>query len=51
VFVSDGLEENERLILTDIAAPVAGMPLRLGVPGAGDVQQETAVAQGQGTQP
>lgn len=51
VFVIAGLEENERLILTDIAAPVAGMPLRLGVPGAGDAQQETAVAQGQGAQP
>ncbi len=29
VFVEDGVAENEKLVLTDIAAPVAGMPLRL----------------------
>jgi len=28
VFVSEGLTENEQLVVTDIAAPVAGMPLR-----------------------
>jgi len=28
VYVRDGLAENERLVVTDIAAPVAGMPLR-----------------------
>lgn len=28
VYVNNGLTENERLVLTDIAAPVAGMPLR-----------------------
>ena len=29
VYVSDGLTEGERLVVTDIAAPVAGMALRL----------------------
>ncbi len=29
VYVNDGLAENERLVTTDIAAPVAGMPLRV----------------------
>ncbi len=28
VYVNDGLAENEWLVVTDIAAPVAGMPLR-----------------------
>lgn len=51
VFVDAGIEENERLILTDIAAPVAGMPLRLGDLDATDAERDTAVAQGRGTQP
>lgn len=29
VYVQEGLTENEMLVLTDIAAPVAGMPLRV----------------------
>ena len=33
VYVAEGLAENERLVVTDIAAPVRGMPLR--VAGAG----------------
>ncbi len=30
VYVTEGLTENEKLVVTDIAAPVAGMPLRVG---------------------
>ncbi|MDI6449909.1 efflux RND transporter periplasmic adaptor subunit [Anaerobaca lacustris] len=48
VFVEAGLEPNERLITTDIAAPVAGMPLRLV---GSDVSQGTVVAQEGETQP
>jgi RND family efflux transporter MFP subunit len=29
VYVNEGLKENERLVITDIAAPVEGMPLRI----------------------
>ncbi|MHC4432893.1 MAG: efflux RND transporter periplasmic adaptor subunit [Planctomycetota bacterium] len=29
VFVTEGLADNEKLVVTDIAAPVQGMPLRL----------------------
>lgn len=29
VYVSEGLTENEKLVVTDIAAPVEGMPLRI----------------------
>ena len=29
VYVTEGLVENEKLVVTDIAAPVAGMPLRV----------------------
>ncbi len=29
VFISSGLAHNERLVITDIAAPVPGMPLRI----------------------
>ncbi|MGB2808163.1 MAG: efflux RND transporter periplasmic adaptor subunit [Sedimentisphaerales bacterium] len=29
VYVTEGLTENEKLVVTDIAAPVAGMPLRV----------------------
>ena len=29
VYVTEGLAENEKLVVTDIAAPVAGMPLRV----------------------
>jgi len=34
VYVNEGLNENEKLVMTDIAAPVEGMPLRIA--GAGD---------------
>jgi hypothetical protein len=40
VYVDQGLEPGERLVITDIGAPVANMPLRLessvteGMPGA-----------------
>lgn len=29
VYVNEGLKENEKLVITDIAAPVEGMPLRI----------------------
>lgn len=29
VYISEGLTENEKLVMTDIAAPVEGMPLRI----------------------
>jgi len=29
VYIDGGLTENERLVTTDIAAPVPGMPLRV----------------------
>ncbi|MDH4240796.1 MAG: efflux RND transporter periplasmic adaptor subunit [Phycisphaerae bacterium] len=32
VYVTEGLAENEKLVVTDIAAPVAGMPLRVDGP-------------------
>jgi len=35
VYVSSGLSENEQLVLTDISAPVNGMPLRLAQVGEG----------------
>jgi len=35
VYVSGGLTENEQLVVTDIAAPVAGMPLRVAQTGEG----------------
>ncbi len=28
-YISEGLTENEKLVVTDIAAPIAGMPLRI----------------------
>lgn len=40
VFVSEGLTENEQLVVTDIAAPVPGMPLRIA--GSQDELQQTA---------
>jgi len=40
VYVSEGLAENEQLVVTDIAAPVAGMPLRV-------AQTEDQAAQGE----
>jgi RND family efflux transporter MFP subunit len=39
VYVDEGLAENEKLVVTDIAAPVAGMPLRVdGVEDQGEHQ-------------
>jgi RND family efflux transporter MFP subunit len=32
VYVTEGLTENEQLVVTDIAAPVPGMPLRVAAP-------------------
>jgi len=29
VYINEGLTENEKLVMTDIAAPVEGMPLRI----------------------
>ena len=51
VNVSDGLIEGEQLVITDIAAPVAGMPLRLdGAPAKGP-QQRSQTAPGKGKRP
>jgi RND family efflux transporter MFP subunit len=50
VFVESGLEENEQLVATDIAAPVPGMPLRLAEPDEQDAGPQTEVAQEQGAQ-
>ena len=44
VFVSDGLTENEQLVVTDIAAPVAGMPLRLAETEGEGIAQESQIA-------
>jgi RND family efflux transporter MFP subunit len=38
VYVTEGLAENERLVVTDIAAPVQGMPLRV-APAEGQAPQ------------
>lgn len=35
VLVRDGLKDQERLILSDLATPVAGMGIRIGPPGGG----------------
>lgn len=40
VYVSEGLTDGERLVVTDIAAPVAGMPLRI----EGDTPVSTGAA-------
>ncbi len=39
VYVREGLAEDDRLVVTDIAAPVAGMPLRVADAPEGDEQQ------------
>lgn len=52
VFVSKGLNENERLVLTDIAAPVAGMPLRIAeIEGSEGTEHESQMAKDEGTRP
>ena len=44
-FVSEGLTEGELMVVTDIAAPVAGMPLRVAeVEGDGAEQGTQMVA-------
>jgi RND family efflux transporter MFP subunit len=43
VLVSDGLEEGDRVISTDIAAPVEGMPLRLGTLHSSDSGADAAI--------
>ena len=48
VFVSDGLTENEQLVVTDIAAPVAGMPLRLAEAEGEGIEQESQIALDEG---
>lgn len=45
VFVEAGLERNERLITTDIAAPVPGMPLRLAESNADSTESAMACQQ------
>ncbi len=44
VFVEAGLEENEQLVATDIAAPVPGMSLRLAEPEEQDIEQNAEMA-------
>jgi len=47
-FISEGLTEGEQLVITDIAAPVAGMPLRQAEVEGEDAQQETQMALDEG---
>jgi len=47
-FVSEGLTENEQLVVTDIAAPVAGMPLRLIEAEGEGIEQESPMALDEG---
>jgi len=42
-YISDGLTENERLVVTNIAAPIAGMPLRI-AQAEGEKQKKLQVA-------
>ena len=54
VFVKAGIEKNERLVTTDIAAPVPGMPLRTteSDPDTGSgAEPRTTLARERGTQP
>jgi hypothetical protein len=54
IYVDGGLTENENLVLTDIAAPVAGMPLRVpggegrGAPPAGASEEDEKVRRPEG---
>ncbi|UCG48795.1 MAG: efflux RND transporter periplasmic adaptor subunit [Phycisphaerales bacterium] len=45
VYVTEGLTENEQLVVTDIAAPVPGMPLRLAPPEEQIAQDNQAARQ------
>jgi multidrug efflux pump subunit AcrA (membrane-fusion protein) len=40
VYVTDGLAENEQLVVTDIAAPVPGMPLKVARPEEQQIAQD-----------
>jgi len=51
VFVSEGLTENEQLVVTDIAAPVAGMPLRLAEAEGEGIEQGAPMAPDEGGRP
>lgn len=48
VFIGAGLAEDERLVVTDIAAPVAGMPLRLDEPGGTGAEEGRPMARDEG---
>jgi RND family efflux transporter MFP subunit len=48
VFVSEGLVENEQLVVTDIAAPVPGMPLRVAGTEDDGAERNVRVAQDEG---
>jgi RND family efflux transporter MFP subunit len=48
VYVSTGLSEGEELVVTDIAAPVAGMPLRVASPEEEAASTEIQVADEKG---
>jgi len=50
-FVGEGLAEDERLVVTDIAAPVAGMPLRIATAEGQDVEEATRMAMDEGQRP
>lgn len=47
-FVREGLSESDRLVLTDIAAPVAGMPLRMTESENEAIEPESALAANEG---
>lgn len=50
VFIRDGLTEGERLVVTDIAAPVEGMPLRIAEPEDPSTERETPTPTDEGEQ-
>jgi RND family efflux transporter MFP subunit len=47
-FIREGLTESDRLVLTDIAAPVVGMPLRLAESEDKEIEPESALAANEG---
>jgi len=47
VYVTEGLTENEQLVVTDIAAPVPGMPLRV-APAEEQIAQDNQAARQKG---
>ena len=50
-FISAGLAEDERLVVTDIAAPVVGMPLRLAEAEGEAVKEAAQMAMDEGERP